>query len=188
MPKKKQSLYMKMHNGRMIDIRNPTFEIKEIAFGLSKVPRFVGQTHMEYSVANHSTLVARLCRQMGGNPKEGLMHDSTEFLGADVPQPVKSLCPDYQRWERSMYRKIAAWCHLPLKQGLITKLADNVALIMEMDVLFPNGSKELGAEYDAYRPKVLEMRKLGVGVELTNRNEAYRNFMIWWNKCERHEV
>lgn len=108
--------------GKMIDIDNPhpdQIDIIDIAWGLSRIPRFAGHTITEvpYNVAQHSLLVAELTDELISgsyvssdptiqediekiwNTKTGfdlssvtlkaLLHDAAEVYIGDIPSPVK---------------------------------------------------------------------------------------------------
>ena len=65
-------------------------DIKDIAQGLSRLPRFMGQTHLKlrpYSVAQHS--VYAYLKAPEPFKLEALLHDAGEYLYGDVPSPLK---------------------------------------------------------------------------------------------------
>ena len=75
-----------------------------IARGLSRLPRFLGQTDRAYSVAEHSIWVSRWLERIAENQfatRErvaaiallGLVHDAHEAFTGDIPSPVKELPP-----------------------------------------------------------------------------------------------
>lgn len=76
--------------GKVIDYLNPDpdqLSLDDIARGLSRAPRYAGQTDRPYSVLQHSLLVAHLV------PSEhrlhALLHDAPEAYLCDVPSPAK---------------------------------------------------------------------------------------------------
>jgi hypothetical protein len=75
----------------------------DIARGLSRIPRWLGQTTEAYSVAEHSIMVACQC----SDPLRlwGLLHDAAEAVLGDVLAPYKG----------------ALWFHVPDAQGVIRK-------------------------------------------------------------------
>lgn len=106
-------------SGIRFDLMNPTpdmVHIRDIATGLSKVCRFVGQLPQHYSVAQHSVLVSNLigelCHERGiTDPLTvthlrlwGLLHDAPEAYMGDCPAPLKECLP---RW-REIDHKIMA--------------------------------------------------------------------------------
>ena len=89
------------YSGKLIDVKKPDPElinILDIARGLSRQFRFNGLTVAPYTVAQHSVIVSRICK----NPKAqllALMHDASEAYLHDIPAPIKAALPDYQRLE-----------------------------------------------------------------------------------------
>lgn len=100
-------------SGRKIDITNPspdTIEITDIAWALSRMPRFSGHSipYIPYSVAQHCIQVAKELAPHG--PKiqlYGLLHDAAEAYINDLPSPVK---------------------HIPEIHAVISKLEDKLML------------------------------------------------------------
>lgn len=81
------------HRWDVTDVSTWVFDIRDIAFSLSNVPRFAG--HVEFkSIAEHSLEVFWLLRQWGA-PVDvqlaGLLHDGPEAYLLDIPRPWKSL-------------------------------------------------------------------------------------------------
>lgn len=78
-------------SGHHFDIFNPRPEditLRDIALGLSRTPRFRGQTRFDYWVAQHSILVSNLC----ANPEAicwALLHDAAEVYLFDAARPIK---------------------------------------------------------------------------------------------------
>ena len=99
--------------GQLIDIKNPdaaTINIEDISWGLSRMPRFCGQTvtAIPYNVAQHSLFVANeveniinqewsknltSCEMKDKNDiiLKALLHDAAEAYTGDLPSPVKHL-------------------------------------------------------------------------------------------------
>lgn len=79
-------------SGRIIDFADPDpFQIalSDIAFALSKEQRFGNHLPRDWSVAQHSLLVASMVRpeyRLGA-----LLHDAHEAYTGDIPTPVKLL-------------------------------------------------------------------------------------------------
>jgi 5'-deoxynucleotidase YfbR-like HD superfamily hydrolase len=90
-------------SGKKIDITNPDpndIDIVDIAWGLSRIPRFCGATIplIPYSVAQHSIQVMEECGVLSPNKASvaalkmhGLLHDAAEAYISDIPSPVKHI-------------------------------------------------------------------------------------------------
>lgn len=123
----------------------PKWDIEAIAHSLSQVVRFTGHTQWRYSVAEHSVMVSLLVEEMGGTPLqqlEGLMHDSTESVLADVASPVKAGLPDYKLLERSLDYTMRVQFGLPDAQTEIVTKADWLALFIEAADLMPERGQD----------------------------------------------
>lgn len=78
--------------GRVVDLSNPKVEdvsIHNIAKALSKACRFNGNTRYNYTVAQHSVMVADNMPRGWG--MYGLLHDAHEAFIGDISTPVKNL-------------------------------------------------------------------------------------------------
>lgn len=84
------------NSGRRFDFARPVpsqIDIWDIALGLSRLPRFGGQTRVAYSVAQHSVLVSDIVP--GEFALEALLHDAAEAYCQDLATPLKNWLPDY---------------------------------------------------------------------------------------------
>jgi uncharacterized protein len=88
-------------SGRYFDFLDPKPEqihIGDIAWALSQICRFGGQSLEFYSVAQHSILVSELV------PDEykfaALLHDAAEAYVGDMVGPLKKLIPDFKTIEK----------------------------------------------------------------------------------------
>ena len=84
------------------DVAPGQIDIRDIARGLSRMPRFAGHTIQPYSVAQHSIFVARNSRRR----LLGLLHDATESYIIDLARPVKAGVDGYALMERRLGRSI----------------------------------------------------------------------------------
>ena len=116
--------WQRMLSGRRLDLLDPSpldIEIEDIAHGLARVARWNGQTIGEYafSVAEHSVLVERLCRQLDPDMSAdasltALLHDGAEYVIGDMISPFKSaLGVDYKVFEDRLERAIHIRFGLP---------------------------------------------------------------------------
>lgn len=119
-------------SGKIIDFTKPeqcTFDLEDIAHGLSQTCRFAGQSKFFYSVAQHAVLVSTLVPP--DFALEALHHDDTEAFMCDVPTPLKLLLPEYIALEARMDAAIRLALGLPLKMSARVKEADALALSIE---------------------------------------------------------
>lgn len=87
-------------SGKLFDIFSPDanmINIHDIATGLSREPRYAGQTIKPYYVAQHCVLLTYLC------PEhlcwEALHHEDPEVFLKDIPSPIKKNLPEYKNQE-----------------------------------------------------------------------------------------
>lgn len=98
-------------SGREINFVRPDPEqvnLDDLAAGLGRHPRYTGQTIRDYSVAQHSLLVAELVPQE--HRLHALLHDAPEAYTCDVPSPMKEAM-----------RIIAAHTHMPSAYDVIER-------------------------------------------------------------------
>lgn len=98
--------------GKLVDLLNPDPKqicIEDIAWALSRMPRFTGHTisKIPLSVAQHSVFVANRVKEIISEPMDSeiyfgrsdknelilkaLLHDASEIYTSDIPSPVKKL-------------------------------------------------------------------------------------------------
>lgn len=113
--------------------------ISDIAFSLSNITRFAGQTQF-MSVAEHS------CRVHDHLPTAlkliGLLHDAPEGLGLmDLPRPIKhsELLSGYRDIEAMVWASVVERFGLPSAVPPLVKEVDNRALLVERNHLMPAG-------------------------------------------------
>lgn len=100
-------------SGRKVNVTNPdpsTIEITDIAWSLSRMPRFSGHSipYVPYSVAQHCIQVMKELAPHGPEIQMyGLLHDAAEAYINDLPSPVK---------------------HIPEIHAVISKLEDKLML------------------------------------------------------------
>jgi len=88
--------WLQTHSGARLELLEPTpdmIDIRDVALGLSRTPRWNGQTKHFFSVAQHSLLVSQYAPPSCA--LVGLLHDASEAFLCDLPAPLKALCPDY---------------------------------------------------------------------------------------------
>jgi len=86
--------------GKIIDLFNPDpnqITIEDIANNLSRINRWNGMLWLDINVAYHSIMVSK---QVDDQFKlQALLHDAPEAYLSDLPGPLKSFLPDYNRFE-----------------------------------------------------------------------------------------
>lgn len=136
--------------GRVIDFLNPDPEqlsLDDIARGLSRAPRYAGQTEKSFTVIQHSLLVAHLA------PPEhrlhALLHDAPEAYLCDVPSPAKEAMraiatltghqSPYDVIEHSIWKAVCRRWDLSPDMPEAVKRADHLAMVVEAPELQPLG-------------------------------------------------
>ena len=129
--------------GKIVDYNNPTSEmidVKDIAYSLSKICRFNGHSRHFYSVAQHSTIVARSFT----DPVDRLyvlLHDGHEAYTGDLTSPFKRYLETTEPGiVKTVETKLDAAIHAyfglayPLSQHIIIRVkhADKQALATEI--------------------------------------------------------
>jgi len=102
-----------MLSGKRVHLFEPKpeeIDVRDMARGLSRIPRYVGQTIKPYWVGDHSVLVARIFMKQGELllAKAGLFHDGAEYIYHDLPHPLKYM-PEmlpYKKLEKKGQRVI----------------------------------------------------------------------------------
>jgi hypothetical protein len=131
--------WIRTYTGRRFDPLNPdpkAIHMGDVAHSLSNICRYTGHTKEFYSVAQHSVLVAKIVKYLGGSPVEqfqGLLHDATEAYLNDVARPLKILpfMESYREIEGKIEHLIAAKFGLKSLTTELVKRADTIALATE---------------------------------------------------------
>ena len=135
--------WIQLRSGGKFDFENPsrsTWTIPDIAWGLSHINRFNGQTDKPITVAQHSVNVSYLV------PPEqalaALFHDAAEAFIGDITTPLKRMLGS---WFAGLETEIEAEIFGKLNLNPYTKEikhADLVCLATERLLLFSTGHKE----------------------------------------------
>jgi len=135
----KDKYAMTTYTGRNVNPLTMTAEdvdIEDIAHALSLSCRFGGHCKGFYSVAEHSVLVSRLCRD--GERLDGLLHDATEAYISDVPTPLKVQWPGYVQEEARLQAVMAAKFGVGAELPESVKIADKEMFRREALELHPH--------------------------------------------------
>jgi 5'-deoxynucleotidase YfbR-like HD superfamily hydrolase len=130
-------------SGRKINITDPdptTIVIEDIAWALSRLPRFSGHSipYVPYSVAQHCIQVAEELKEHGPRMQLlGLLHDAAEAYINDLPSPVKHI-PEIHAVIKKLEDSLMAAIYTSLKinpptaeEEIIVKSADKTQQAVE---------------------------------------------------------
>jgi len=138
--------WQRMLSGRRLNLVEPSpldIEIDDVALGLSRVARWNGQTKGDhaFSVAQHSVLVLDLLceREQRANDRlrlAALLHDSSEFVTADLITPFKAVIGEsYKTIEHAVQAAVNVRfglpAELPAEWRIAIKRADRDAAFLE---------------------------------------------------------
>jgi hypothetical protein len=165
--------YIGTRTGRFY-LGEPTYSVEALAHSLAQVVRFTGHSEWRYSVAEHSVMVSLLVEEMGGSlleQLEGLLHDGTETVLADVASPVKAGLDDYKQLEKRLDGALRAQFSLPKQQTEIVTKADWIALFIEAAVLMPEHGQDFT---DPNRLRPVALRYLEQGWQPSTLDDDWR--------------
>jgi uncharacterized protein len=139
-------------------LNRPEFKPEAIAHGLAQQARYNGHASEQYSVAEHSLMVAGIMRIFTGfgDPFEGLMHDAAEAYTRDIPSPWKPIMPDSVAIEDKLDSQIRAHFNLPPHKTAGCHEADKIALFIEAWFLMPHKG-EAYTDPLGVRPTAMEL-------------------------------
>jgi hypothetical protein len=143
------SHWVETRSGTKFDLLDPTpamVSIEDIAWGLSRINRFNGQTELilPYSVADHSLWVAEYLYTLTGSAEvalHGLLHDAHETYTGDITTPIKKLAGVIGiivALQDRIQQAIHGALNLPLKIPAVVERADNMAMAMEVKLMLPS--------------------------------------------------
>lgn len=132
--------WMATYNGSMFWLLDPRPEevfIEDIAHALSMICRYNGHIKGFYSVAQHSVLVSRICKDE--DAFYGLLHDGAEAYTGDVISPLKKLLPNYRVIEDNIIKAICLKFKIRVgkRRKQEVKRCDNILLATEVRDLIP---------------------------------------------------
>jgi 5'-deoxynucleotidase YfbR-like HD superfamily hydrolase len=171
------------YTGRLVDIDGPAApSLIDIAIGLSRQPRFGGQTGRWWSVLDHSLFCDELVRAMlaekgyplvlGAYDDEEslrrcrlavLLHDAHEALTGDVPTPLKT--PDFKVMQQQLDVRIfdaffpGGYGYYSTDTHFVVKDVDRTALSAEAWTFLPHGTEVISRHFRA--PTDAAMKTLG---------------------------
>jgi hypothetical protein len=121
-------------------LNRPEFVPEAMAHALAQQARYTGHASEQYSVAEHSLMVAGIMRlfQGFGDPFEGLLHDAAEAYTRDISSPWKPYMQDAVAIEKYVQGKIRERFNLPAEESAGCHEADKIALFIEAWYLMPH--------------------------------------------------
>jgi hypothetical protein len=162
-------------SGRLLDVFAPdprSFDIADIALGLSREGRWANQTRWPYSVAQHSVLVSQVCPTL-----QALFHDAHETYLRDMPLPIKShpAFTFYREVEDRLMAAVLRWIGAPEVLTAAVHDADESVRLREAQILMPSSglwdtldfSRAAQVEIVPWTPQESERRFLDRYLELT---------------------
>ncbi len=153
------------------DPRPEDLTIEAIAHGLANICRYSGAVEENYSVAEHSVLIARwlVIRYGADVALAGLLHDAPEALSGfgDVGRPVKGSAPIIGQTEDKIYRLAVA-----PKFGLPATIPD---VVHEADTRIT--ADEVTANLAPMEWHAKYNKPLGVHIRLWSPHKARQEFL-----------
>lgn len=132
------SVTFRTYSGRKFDFIDPEpdqINITDIIKGLSKAPRYSGQTDETYSVAQHSVYTSLYC-----DPKDalwGLLHDASEGYTGDMNGQLKRQLPFFKLIEDKIMGVIAEVFGLEGEEPESVRKVDRMLLFIEHTTFWP---------------------------------------------------
>lgn len=102
----------------LFDFKVEDVDLTDIAWSLGRLPRWLGHTKQDYSVAHHSVIASYLVDD--DHALEALLHDAAEAYIGDIPKPFKDGFPEVTEAENAIMSAImdtfAVPCSLTLSR------------------------------------------------------------------------
>lgn len=128
---------IRIYSGRLIDPFNPQpedIEIESIIHSLSIINRFHGNSKYPYSVAQHSSILARYVPKHLA--KAAIIHDWSESWFNDLASPIKKECKDYKKYEKACNKFFMDFFEISPEIAKELDHYDKAIYINERDILF----------------------------------------------------
>lgn len=180
-----QEPYIHTQDGRFY-VSNPAWSINAVAHALAQTARYRGNSDEFYSVAEHSVLVSLLMEEVvGGDPKEGLLHDGTESVMPDVSAPFKQLFPDLRRTDKTLETSLRNQFGIQYEKSQEATKADWLALFIEAAQILPERGSDFADPYNL-RPVALRLReKDGWVIACLDWRDAKEIFLDRWREVNK---
>jgi len=155
--------FIRTHTGKFHfdKISSNNINIEDIAWGLSRVPRYGGQSDRVLYVGEHSYNVSKFVKAK--NALAGLLHDASEAFLGDIVTPLKTNLPEYKVIEEETMKVICKTFGLHWPFDPEVKIVDKNMFFCEYEQVF----NYRGPSIDPYE----------------NMTNPYPNFIIkFWGK------
>jgi 5'-deoxynucleotidase YfbR-like HD superfamily hydrolase len=137
----------------VLDIESTHFDIHDFAHALSQLNRYTGNTLFPYSVGEHSVKGSKLTPvKARGLSRAFLIHDCSEVICNDLPNPVKRQLPEYEKMEERIQRHIFDCFGEPWENMEALHEYDRRMCRDEMEQIFPE-------------PRIIDLEPVGVKVD-----------------------
>lgn len=166
----RQGQFMQTFTGRQYwpcDPQPHEVFIEDIAHSLSLQCRYAGHCLRFYSVAEHSTLIARSLAATHASEVAlaGLLHDAPEAYCVDIPRPLKPYLTNYKGIEQKNWLAIAARFQIDRDLPDEVHEADNRIIADELVNLVPmpwhaKHDRPLGVKLRYWSPEEAELEFL----------------------------
>ena len=127
--------------GNLVTTRSGMLSLDEFAVGLSRLPRFAGQTVVPWTVAHHLLVCRQLSLYRPDLAVHALLHDAHEAMTGDIPTTFKTR--DLKRSQRRLDARIYSAFNVPLPtmvQAKQIKEIDSRALLAEAAMVTPTAT------------------------------------------------
>lgn len=177
--------------------------VEAMALGLSRIPRFAGQTLFDWNVADHLVVCMRWCRILRrdggadiiaryGVPLElhVLLHDAHEAMTGDIPTTFKT--DDMRRLQRQLDERLYAALQLPMptsSEREWIKAIDAGMLLAEAKVVTPPATYEkivLERGGALAFPMAIDVVQQYLHDDLDSREaflDAMSSLRLWWSEA-----
>jgi hypothetical protein len=128
-------------SGRHVTQQVGAPSLEDVALGLSRQPRFGGQSRMPWSVAHHSLVCHHIAKQEGASQRLQLLcllHDAHEALTGDVPTSLKTA--DFRAMQHALDERLFGEWGVPMPnedEARFVALVDGWALRAEGEQVGP---------------------------------------------------
>jgi len=181
-------------SGRFVDQVQGVPTLEDVAVGLSRMPRFAGQTTELWTVAHHTLVMFLMALEPARRnpetwaflPIHALFHDVHEVLTGDIPTSFKTL--DMSWLQRKLDIRIYNHYGLPMpsnQERAMVHFYDMEALVAEAEAVTPQATfnrivKEMGMGPSDFARKAVSF--------VRGQANDYEDVSVWLHRVLRNEV